>query len=55
MSCVPSSRSYLARRTGLPPQPDGQLWFAPFSLASGSGFVYYLILQDQRRTTIERC
>lgn len=29
--------------------PDGEVRFAPFSSATGSGFVYFLILQDQNR------
>jgi len=32
--------------------PDGQVRFAPFNSASGSGFVYYLILEDQHRVDL---
>lgn len=32
--------------------PDGEVRFAPFSSATGSGFVYYLILEDQHRVDL---
>lgn len=32
--------------------PDGEVRFAPFSSATGSGFVYFLILEDQNRVDL---
>lgn len=32
--------------------PDGEVRFTAFSPASGSGFVYYLILEDQHRVDL---
>lgn len=35
-----------------PDNPDDEVRFAPFSSATGSGFVYYLILEDQHRVDL---
>jgi hypothetical protein len=32
--------------------PDGEVRFASFSSATGSGFVYYLILENQHRVDL---
>lgn len=32
--------------------PDGEVRFASFATASGSGFVYFLILEDQNRVDL---
>lgn len=32
--------------------PDGEVRFAPFTASTGSGFVYYLILEDQDRVDL---
>lgn len=32
--------------------PDGEVRFVSFTTATGSGFVYYLILEDQNRVDL---